>query len=446
MLRNIFRLVFFLEFIFCLFIPQSVHAQNDGQTALVMTATGALTPAMEQYLQRAIRSAENNGDDLIVFQLNTPGGEIELMNRMVQLIRSSSVPIVVYVSPRGGMAASAGSILTLAGHFSAMAPETIIGAASPVGAQGEDIGKTMESKAKQALMATVRSITEGRRPPEAVKLAEAMIEDARAVSASEALQIKLVDFIATDAADLLKQLDGRIAQTVNGPVTLNTSGMSLQVFPTTLIEQLLQMLTNPNIVFLLLSVGVQAILIELSSPGGWIAGFIGVTCLALAVYGLGILPVNWFGTIFILIAIVLFILDISAPTHGALTAAGAGSFILGGLILFNSPNVPAFQRVSVPLVVITGIFLAVIFLVVIGVALRAQRTPIKIGQESLVGRVGVVMEPLNPSGSVQVGGELWSAESASGEFLPQGHRIQVIKLRGLTLIVHPQPEKEKNTT
>jgi membrane-bound serine protease (ClpP class) len=156
------------------------QGQGEGRTALVLTASGALTPAMEQYLTRGISIAEQTGAELIIFQINTPGGEIELMNRMVQLIRGSKVPIVVFVSPRGSMAASAGSLITLAGHVSAMAPETIIGAAAPVGNQGEDIGETMQAKAKEALMATVRSIT-ANRPPEAVKIAQEMIDNARAL-------------------------------------------------------------------------------------------------------------------------------------------------------------------------------------------------------------------------------------------------------------------------
>jgi membrane-bound serine protease (ClpP class) len=392
---------------------------------------------MEQYLTRGVAVAEQTDAELIIFQINTPGGEIELMNRMVQLIRGSRIPVVVYVAPRGAMAASAGSLITLAGHVAAMAPETIIGAASPVGTQGEDIGETMETKAKEALMATVRSIT-ANRPPEAVKVAQEMVNSAKALSAEEALQIGLVDIIADSPEDLLSQLNGRTVLVQDSPVVLQTEGLVTRELPTSFIEQLLGTLTNPNIVFLLLTIGVQAILIELSSPGGWVAGFIGIVSLALAVYGLGILPVNWFGILFVLMAFVLFIIEIKSPVHGALTVAGTASFIVGALVLFNSATVPSFFRVNVPLVIGTAIVTAGTFLVIVGFAIRAQRTPIRMGRESLAGRVGVVRERLSPEGSVQMEGELWTAESDDGSTIEVGGRVVVVRVQGLKLIVHQQ--------
>ncbi len=170
------------------------------------------------------------------------------------------------------------------------------------------------------------------------------------------------------------------------------------------------MLTNSAIVFLLVTIGVQAILIEISSPGGWVAGFIGVVCLALAAYGLGVLPVNWFGVVFLILAFVLFILDIKAPTHGALTAAGTVSLIVGALVMFNSPNVPSFQRVPVPLIIGASASTGIIFFVIMLIGVRAQKTPVSMGAESLVGRVGIARTGLAPRGQVQLGGELWTAE------------------------------------
>jgi membrane-bound serine protease (ClpP class) len=390
---------------------------------------------MAEYLDRGIAIAEREAAQAVILQLDTPGGAIDLMNRMVQSIRASAVPIVVYVAPRGAMAGSAGTVLTLAGHASAMAPETAIGAASPVGPQGEDLAETIEAKEKEILRATVRSLA-SRRSPEAIALAEATIEEARAASAEEAFSIGLVDFIASDPEDLLAQLDGFTVELPTGPRTLRTAGFSLVEVPQTFIEQFLQALTNPNIVFLLLSVGVQAILIELSSPGGWVAGFVGITCLAFGAYGLGVLPVNWFGLAFVLIAFVLFILDVKAPTHGALTAAGVGSFIVGALVLFNSPGTPDFQRVSVPLVVGTGVVTAALFFVVVTFAIRAQRRRVATGVEALVGRAGEARSDLDPSGMVQVAGELWSADAAPGASpIARGARIEVVGIEGLRLVV-----------
>ena len=348
-------------------------AQNAAPLVIEITADGALTPSMGEYLKRGILLAERENAELLIFKLNTPGGSIDLMQDMVESIRASSVPVVVYIAPRGAMAGSAGTMITLAGHASAMAPETTIGAASPVGPQGEDLGETLEAKEKNILKATVRSLAEGR-SPEAVSLAESAVESAAAASASEALQVGLVDFIAEDEADLLQQLDGFTVQLQNGERTLETSGATITQVQPSLIEQMLSILTNPNIVFLLLTIGVQAIIIELSSPGGWVAGFIGAVCLALAAYGLGVLTVNWFGLVFLAIAFALFILDIKAPTHGALTAAGVASLIVGSLVLFNSPASPSFQRVSVPLVVLTSVFTGGIFFAFLLFAVRAQKS------------------------------------------------------------------------
>jgi len=413
------------------------QAQAEGPQVLLMEIEGPLTPSWTEYLERGLETAENRGAELIVFQINTPGGSTDLMQSLVAMMRGSSIPIVVYVAPRGAMAGSAGTVITLAGHASAMAPETIIGAASPVGSQGEDLDETIATKLKEAIRAQVRTLAAGR-PPEAIELAEATIEEAKAVSAEEALEIGLIDFIAKDIHDLLTQLDGFTVETSAGEITLETENAEITTMELSFIEELLAVLTNPNIVFILLSVGVQAILIELSSPGGWVAGFVGVVALALAGYGLGVLPVNWFGLIFLAVAFVLFVLDLKAPTHGALTAAGVGSLIVGALVLFNSPATPEFQKVSVPLVVGTSLLTGGVFAVAMAFALKAQKTPIRMGQESLIGRVGTVKQeiPTFGSGQVQLASELWTAELAEdGEAIPRGTRVEVIEVQGIRLKV-----------
>ena len=411
---------------------------GQGQrVALVMRAQGPLTPAMAEYLDRGLARAAEMDAELVIFQLDTPGGQVDLMNRMVQSMRGSRVPVVVFVAPNGAMAGSAGTVLVLAGHMAAMAPETAIGAASPVGGQGEDLGETIATKVKEILKATVRSLAE-RRGAEAVAMAEAAIEEARAASAQEALDAGLIDFIANDLDELLLQLDGFSVQVGGQTRVLHTADLQVVELEQSLIEQLLQMLTNPNIVFILLTIGVQALLIELSSPGGWVAGFIGVVSLALGIYGLGILPVNWFGIVFLLTAFVLFVMEVKAPTHGALAAAGLASFIVGALVLFNSPGTPSFQRVSVPLVVGVGLVTAAAFIVLVSFALRAQRRKVAVGTEALVGRVGVAKSALEPEGTVQVAGELWSAvlEGRRGRVEP-GARVEVVAVKGLRVTVRP---------
>jgi membrane-bound serine protease (ClpP class) len=435
MFKRIFLLIWIVTSLLAGGVARPAYAQGQTPLVITLTADGPITPAMAEYLSRGIRVAEERGAALLIVKLNTPGGSLTTMNAMVQDIRSSQVPVVFYVSPRGAMAASAGAIITLAGHVSAMAPETTIGASSPVGGQGEDLGETMAAKEKNAMRATVRSLTT-QRGPEATALAEDMIQNAQAVFATEALDIGLIDFIATDQDDLLRQLDGFTVNLDAQPITLHTANARVEELSISIIEKFLLVLTDPNIVFLLITVGVQAILIEISSPGGWVAGFIGVVCLALATYGLGVLPVNWFGILFLVTAFVLFILDIKAPTHGALTIAGIGSLIVGALVLFNTPSTPSFQHVSIPLVVGTSIGTGAIFFTILMIALKAQRAPIRTGRESLIGRIGTVRSNLAPHGSVQVGGELWSAELVDGEEpLLTGTRVEVVKVDGLRLIV-----------
>ena len=246
----------------------------------------------------------------------------------------------------------------------------------------------------------------------------------------------LIDFIAANTDELVKKLDGFTVQMSDGPHTLHTANARTEPLNLNFIEQLLMMLTDPNIAFLLIAIGLQAILIEISSPGGWVAGFIGVVCLALATYGMGVLPVNWFGLVFMITAFVLFILDIKAPTHGALTAAGVGSFIVGALVLFNSPGTPQFQRVSIPLVVSVGVTLGVVFIVILIFALRAQRAPIQMGAETLGHKTGTARSWSGAAGQVQLGSELWSAESAEGtDPISKGDSVEVVKVEGLRLKV-----------
>ncbi|MBI3760859.1 MAG: nodulation protein NfeD [Chloroflexi bacterium] len=405
---------------------------SNGQV-LVLSVDGPITQAVDVYVERGIGEAERRNAEAVIVELNTPGGQIDVMEKIVAAIRASDTPVIVFVTPRGALAGSAGAVITLAGHAAAMSPETAIGAASPVGSGGEDLNQTLDQKIKEALSATARSLTE-RRGEKAMELATAMIQSAKAVSVSEAREAGLIDFVAEDTAALLPQLDGFEVIVRDQPRKLRTAGAAPIEFPMSLIERFLHVLTNPNLISILLLVGAQSILIELSSPGGWVAGFVGAVCLALAFYGMSVLPVNWFGLAFIAIAFVLFLLDIKAPTHGALTLAAAASLIVGTLVLFNSPGTPAFERVSVPLVVVTSLITAALFFVVVMLAVRAQKRPVTTGVQTLVGQIGEVRAALTPSGQIQVAGELWSAES-DGEPIEAGKKVQVVEVRGLRLRV-----------
>lgn len=406
-----------------------------GSQVEVLTLDGPLTPAQVVYLQRGLGQAQSDGAEVVILQINTPGGGIDLMQKMVALIRGSQVPVVVFVAPRGALAGSAGTVITLAGQAVAMAPETVIGAASPVDSQGQNLSSTEETKVKEALKAEVRTLMVGR-PPAAIQLAQDAIDTAKAATADEAHAAGMVDFLANDLPDLLRQLDG-YSLTVNGQTRiLHTTGLPVVTVQMNVLESVLDLLTNPNVVFILLAVGAQALLIELSSPGRWVAGVVGAVSLALAFYGLGVLPVNWFGLIFIGLAFILFIMEVHATTHGALAATGTASLVIGALVLFNSPGSPVFFRVSVPLVIGTSLVIALGFVVLLTFALRAQRRPAAVGVERLIGREG----EMRTAQSIQVAGELWSAAPADGETVPlePGQRVIVAAIKGLKLLVRPK--------
>lgn len=432
-MKRIGLLLIFLGALLSVFQP--ARAQSDAPLVLVMTADGPIMPPMLEYVKRGIETANRENAEVLIIQLNTPGGSVDTMLEIIKEIRGSEVPVVVYVAPRNAIAGSAGAMITMAGHVSAMAPETVIGAASPINSSGEDLNSDARAKATNAIKAVIRPFVEPRGEG-ALALAEAMIDEAKAATADEALEVKLIDFVVDNLDNLLESLDGFTVQMSDGARTLNTENADTQPLEMSFIEQFLLLLTDPNIAFLLIAIGVQAVLIEISSPGGWVAGFIGVVCLTLAVYALGVLPVNWFGIIFLLTAFVLFILDIKAPTHGALTAAGVASFIVGALVLFNSPGTPEFQRVSVPLVIATGLVLGALFFGILLFALRALRVPIHAGAESYVGKLGTAKSWEEATGQVQLESELWTAEAAdASQKISKGDKVEVVEVSGIRLKV-----------
>lgn len=437
-------LIFFILLGVSLFSILPLHTQAQSQEVLVLEVEGAVTPVMADYFQRGIDTAAASGATAVVIQLDTPGGLVDTTLEIMQSFHASEVPIIIYITPKGAQAASAGSIITMAGHAAAMAPDTVIGAASPVGQDGADLEETIFRKVSEDLKATVRNLTT-ERGAAATQLAEEMIDDARAVTAEEALEAGLIDVIAADLPDLLQQLDGTTVLVNAEPVVLETAAASVRNLPMTSIEHLLFLLISPVLLGLLLTIGVQAILIELSSPGGWVAGLIGVLCIGLALYGLGQLPVNWLGFGLMLVAFVLFFMEIKAATHGALAITGTIILIIGLLVLFNTPQTPDIIRLSIPAAMGIGLLTAMFFIFIIGKALAAQRARPSTGIEGLIGQRGPVREPLTSeklkppySGMVLVAGELWRAEAAVE--LAKGEMVEVTAVNGFTLHVKATAE------
>ncbi len=412
-----------------------VQAQGDGSLEfVVLEATGTVVPPFGSYISRGIAEADSRDAEAVILVLDTPGGSVGVTLDIIQDIRTSDVPVIVFVGPRGAKAASAGLLITLAGHAAAMAPDTAIGATSPVGPQGENLDSTSQQKAEQYLSAQARSLAE-RRGRDAIEIATEAVTEARAVSASEALEAHLVDFVAEDVGDLLEQLDGYQLE-VNGRMqTLSTQGATLYYIPMNQLERVLMLLTDPNIVFILMSIGTTAIIVEIRTPGGWAAGTIGVICVGLALYGLGVMPVNWLGIVFVILAFVLFVLEIKAPTHGALTAAGIASLAAGGIILFSQPEIAPFGTLSIPLVVGQSVFLGALFFFLVVMALRAQRLRPTTGYQGLVGQIGRVTQDIDPIGMVQVFGERWRAVAVDQQPIPAGSEVEVVEAEKMRLRV-----------
>jgi membrane-bound serine protease (ClpP class) len=413
-----------------------VRAQDKPPEIVILDATGPVGPPLAGYIERGINEADERNAEAVIILLDTPGGDVNVTLEIVQDIRTADIPVIVYVGPPGAKAASAGLLITLAGHLAAMAPDTAIGASSPIGAQGQDLDETAQAKAEEYLSAQARSLAE-RRGAAAVEAANAAVLEAKAVSASEALAVNLVDFIARDTDDLLAQMNG-VEVEVNGrPRTLNTSSPLLTRIPMNQVERILLILTDPNIVFLLLSFGMVAIIVEIRSPGGWVAGAFGTIALGLSLYGLGVLPVNWLGLVFIILAFVLFILDIKAPTHGALSAAAVASLAAGAFILFGQPGIAPFGRLSIPLVIGQSILIGGIFAFLVMMALRAQTLHPTTGYEGLSGQVGRVTQDLNPEGMVQVWGERWRARAVDNQLIAAGSEVEVVEAGKMRLLVRP---------
>jgi len=397
---------------------------------LVMEVNGPVTPVMLSFIERGIEEAEGQGAEALVIMLNTPGGDVELTRKIIETIIGSNVPVAVYVAPRGAFAASAGTFITLAGHVAAMAPATSIGAASPVSGQGEEIPETLRDKISNILQAEIEGLAQ-RRGEKAVEWAREAVSEARAATAEEALELGVIDFIANDLDDLLRQMDGfSVTLHDRQEVTLQTADAATAELPMTPIEQFLHTITNPNIAFILLTLGINGILFELSSPGGYAAGVVGVICLLLAFYSLGVLDVNYTGLLFIALAFILFVIDIKAPTHGVLTVGGIVSFILGSLLLFNSP----FYAVSRSLVIGVGLGTGAFFAFVVAKAVLVQRRPATTGAEGLVGALATARTDLSPTGTVYLKGEWWEAE-ADETPIEAGEQVRVKSVDGFRVRV-----------
>ena len=428
---RIITILLFMGLLIAAFFAGEVQAESP--TIDVLHVKGVINPVLVEYIKHGIDHAESTNAVACIIQLDTPGGLDTSMRDIVQSIVSARVPVVVYVSPSGARAASAGVFVTMSAHVAAMAPNTAIGAAHPVslGSEGEvQISETMEEKVLNDAAAYIRSIAKahGRN----MDWAEKAVRESVSATEGEALELDVIDIVAPDLDALVSQLDGRQVTMLDGElVTLQTKGSTINNINMTTGEGFLYAISEPNIAYLLLSVAGLGILIEISNPGLIFPGVIGGICGLLAFYSLGVLPVNYAGVLFIILAFGLFIAELFTPTFGILTAGGVASLVLGSLILFKGG--PLFQ-VSPWLVAITAIIFAALFAFVISRVIKAHRQQATTGWEELVGKRALVKIALNPEGTVFYKGELWKAISDTGQ-IEAGEEVTVTRVDGLMLHV-----------
>ena len=405
--------------------------------ALIMQVDGVINSVNGRFVSRAIEQSEEDKAALLIIELDTPGGLLGSTREIVQLLLESPIPIAVFVSPKGARAGSAGTFITAAGNFAVMAPGTNIGAAAPISPNGGDLEDTLASKVENDAAALIRSIaqTRGRNQD---KL-EATVRSAASYSAQEALADDVVDLIAENVDELLSKLDGLSVQTSLGTVVLETNGLEIRSFKKSILEHFLEVISDPNVSFLLLMVGGLGIVVEIFNPGLVGPGVIGVICLLLAFLALGNLPVNWAGVVFILLAVVLIVLEIAVSGFGILGVGAIVSLIVGGFLLFNqfgdiSPYQPFFNVNRWLLYGSSGVVgVATTYVGLSAYQLRREVSPEK--SHSLIGMQATVTAELSPRGIVLVGNETWTAISDDGRVITTGEAVEVQSADGLILTV-----------
>jgi membrane-bound serine protease (ClpP class) len=414
-----------------LFLTSIVEAEKVA----FIKIDGAIGPATASYISRSIEEASRQNAQCLVIQLNTPGGLLDSTQTIVQSFLGSTVPVVVYVAPTGATATSAGCFITVAASVAAMAPATTIGAAHPVtigGAPGggeEKLDETMKKKLENFSVSYIEAIAARRNRN--VEWAKSAVRESASISAEKALQLKVVDLIAVDLTELLKQLNGRV---VDGK-TLKTAGAEVSEIKMSASERVFQKLWRPEVMFILMLIAIYGIIGEMTTPGAILPGVVGAIALVLALYLAAILPVNVTGLALVALALMLFIFDVYAPTHGVLTVGGIISFLIGSLMLFNRAD-PLF-RLSLGYIIPATLVTAAFFVFVIGKGLRAQLMPVKAGAETMVGKTLTALTPIDSRGGrIFVEGEHWNAVSDTP--IAKDQQVEIAGVQGLTLKVKPK--------
>ncbi len=442
MTRRIGRFLFALPLLLgCVGLLAGGPVRAASGPVVVLPATGVVDNVLAGYLEEGIAKAAADGAPAVIVRLNTPGGSLDATQKIVSALLEAPIPTIVWVAPSGARAASAGTFITLASHVALMAPGTNIGAASPVGGQGEDIPGTLGDKVRNDAIANIRSIAEAR--GRNLEWAESTVSEAHSSPASEAVSVGAVDGIADSLEAVLAFADGRTVQVRGQPVTIATAGADTTELAMNPAQSLLHLLSDPNVAFILFTLGFYGLLFELQSPN-FVTGILGALALILAFIGFGSLPLNVAGLLLIGLAIALFLLEFTVTSHGLLTIGGIICFALGASALYTEPGTPTAPSIGVDpaiIAVVTGLtaaYMAFVLVVVVRWRRRAGATLMTTtGPIVGAGSIGQVRKALLPDGVVYASGEEWTARTEAGSTVPPGTPVRVVRRDGLTLIVEP---------
>jgi membrane-bound serine protease (ClpP class) len=414
----------------------SVPAGTAGQhLVLAGEIKGAIGPVTMGYVERVIERATMAGAECIVIAMDTPGGLDASMRAIIKDILSSAVPVVIFVHPRGGRAASAGAIISLAAHAVAMAPSTNIGAAHPVAVGQGQMDEEMAAKVTNDAAAYARSLARDRGRD--VEWAEKIVRESHSSTAEEALALGVIDIIADDLSHLLSRLDGRTYSIAGAKKKFALADARIESIEPSFRERLLAKISDPNIAYLLMLLGIFGIFFELQNPGAIFPGVVGAIAILLAFYALQLLPINYAGIALILLAIVMFILEIKIPSGGLLTVGGVVAMVIGSIMFIDSPL--PFMRVSLSVIIPAVIVTALFFLFVVGMGLKAQKRKVATGASGLTGAVGTAKTDIGEAGSVFVHGEHWNARSDVP--IPVGSKVEVVAVNGMLVTVKPTKQE-----
>ncbi len=404
------------------------------QTVHVITIDATINPATADYIHESIQKAADDNAQCLVIRLNTPGGLLKSTRVIVTDLLSANLPVVVYVWPPGAQSASAGTFITLAANIAAMAPGTNIGAAHPVGLQGGEKDSIMNEKATNDAAAFIRSISEKRHRN--LRWAEDAVRRSYSITETEALHDSVIDLIAKDVPELLAKIDGMVVSVNDRNVTLETAHARIVESTMDWKHKFLDLLSDPNIAYIFFLLGLYGLLFELYNPGAILPGVVGAICIVVAFYSMHTLPINYAGVALIIVAIILFVLELKVVSHGILAIGGIVALLLGSIMLINSESSLEFVSLSWSVIIPAVLFTAFFVLFAIGMGIRAQRRKPATGSEGIVGEQGEAVTDLNPSGQVRVHGEFWNADAESGS-ITRGTAVIVRKVENLRLVVTP---------